>query len=379
MRAGIYKITNTINGKIYIGQAQNIQQRFRGHKSLLNKNSHKNKHLQYAWNKYGKDSFKFEIIETVDNISLLNDREQYWLDKEKPYDREIGYNIAKFAESTGRGRICTEFEKQNLREKNIGKKASTETLIKQSIGMKLFYANLPDNEKKRLGKIHAECAVYARTFLIGKKGHMTGKHHTAEAKEKNRKAHVGKLRPIEDKNGKIFHCNNCKKDIYKAKHEIKRNKSGIFHCSKQCKDETIKKKHINIIEMWDTGEYTKEQLSEKFNLHKSSIGQILLSNGRKTWDGDMHKINRNGQYFQCYNCGNKTYRSKGQFNISITKKFLCEQCVPKIKNKMTIEDVIKIRELWNTEQYSCKQLYNMFNISRAMLYNIVYKKSWKNV
>ena len=62
MSCGIYKITNIINGKIYIGCSLDCEQRFIKHKSKLNKNKSNNQHLQNAWNKDGKDSFKFEVI-----------------------------------------------------------------------------------------------------------------------------------------------------------------------------------------------------------------------------------------------------------------------------------------------------------------------------
>jgi group I intron endonuclease len=66
--SGIYSITNTINNKIYYGSSNDCEHRWNQHKSLLNKNKHKNLHLQNSWNLYGLPSFKFDIIkETKDN------------------------------------------------------------------------------------------------------------------------------------------------------------------------------------------------------------------------------------------------------------------------------------------------------------------------
>ena len=59
---GIYMIINKINNKIYIGQARNIKERWKNHINDLKNNKHYNKHLQGAWNKYGKDSFEFIIL-----------------------------------------------------------------------------------------------------------------------------------------------------------------------------------------------------------------------------------------------------------------------------------------------------------------------------
>ena len=47
--SGIYCITNRKNGKIYIGSASNLRQRWNGHISDLRKEKHKNRHLQRAW------------------------------------------------------------------------------------------------------------------------------------------------------------------------------------------------------------------------------------------------------------------------------------------------------------------------------------------
>jgi len=60
---GIYIIRNLVNNKIYIGSSVNIKRRFSQHKSTLRHNTHRNKHLQNAWNKYGEINFEFVILE----------------------------------------------------------------------------------------------------------------------------------------------------------------------------------------------------------------------------------------------------------------------------------------------------------------------------
>lgn len=49
--SGIYKITNLVNNKVYIGQSVNIRKRWNQHVLELNKNIHPNIYLQSAWNK----------------------------------------------------------------------------------------------------------------------------------------------------------------------------------------------------------------------------------------------------------------------------------------------------------------------------------------
>ncbi len=100
--SGIYKITNKNNGKFYIGSSSKINERWTDHKYLLNSNRHHSKHLQRAWNKYGEDSFVFEVIEECSPDKILEKEQEYlnvllkadlFLTKESNYFIEQGYNI----------------------------------------------------------------------------------------------------------------------------------------------------------------------------------------------------------------------------------------------------------------------------------------------
>jgi len=90
---GVYKITNMINGKFYIGSSNDIQNRWSQHKACLKNNEHGNNHLQNAWNLYGGENFKFEIIEEC-SPSMQFEREQYYINELKPFD-DRGYNIVR--------------------------------------------------------------------------------------------------------------------------------------------------------------------------------------------------------------------------------------------------------------------------------------------
>jgi len=84
-------ITCTANGKIYIGSAVNLQARRHTHFSKLKLGKHGNAHLQNAYNKYGIDAFRFEVLELVMPWNVL-EREQYWFKKLKPFGNR-GFNI----------------------------------------------------------------------------------------------------------------------------------------------------------------------------------------------------------------------------------------------------------------------------------------------
>ena len=93
MNSGIYKITNLINGKIYIGSSINLKRRMNEHLRELRLNIHSNKRLQNSYNKYGEENFKTEVVEYCD-INKVREREQFYIDNYLPYLTEIGYNIS---------------------------------------------------------------------------------------------------------------------------------------------------------------------------------------------------------------------------------------------------------------------------------------------
>lgn len=124
MKAGIYRIINSSNGKCYVGSSIDINRRRLEHFSALLHNRHVNNHLQNAYNKYGRDSFIFEVIENLeitDNIKEdLLEREQFWIDNLRPE-----YNILLVAGST-LGYHHTEETKQKISNSTKGVKKSAE-------------------------------------------------------------------------------------------------------------------------------------------------------------------------------------------------------------------------------------------------------------
>lgn len=97
MDSGIYKIINLETGKYYVGSTKDFKKRKQSHFSRLKNNNHKNKHLQFSYNKYGIDSFKFEIVDYVDK-NLLLDVEQSYIDNS---EKENIYNQTYIAGAGG--------------------------------------------------------------------------------------------------------------------------------------------------------------------------------------------------------------------------------------------------------------------------------------
>lgn len=79
--SGVYKITNKDNGLVYFGQASQLATRAMQHEQALNKNKHKNPHLQAAWNKYGAAAFEFEVIAVYPERTERDAAEQALIDE----------------------------------------------------------------------------------------------------------------------------------------------------------------------------------------------------------------------------------------------------------------------------------------------------------
>lgn len=95
---GIYIIKNLLNNKMYIGSTtRNFTKRWSIHKVLLRNNKHHSPRLQNSWNKNGEKSFSFEVLEEIQDKNLVIERENYYLEFYKSYDKNFGYNICKTA------------------------------------------------------------------------------------------------------------------------------------------------------------------------------------------------------------------------------------------------------------------------------------------
>ncbi len=105
--SGIYSITHIVSGKRYIGSSVNILRRWNAHRSALNRHICDNPHLQNSWDKYGPDSFEFEILENNIDPVLLENKENEYIIKfgigtpgSNKFNESIGFNT-QWAGRTG--------------------------------------------------------------------------------------------------------------------------------------------------------------------------------------------------------------------------------------------------------------------------------------
>ena len=108
----IYKITNTVNGKVYIGQTVQSNPKMRWYAHLADARRGKKSYLYDSIRKYGKESFVWEIIDSALTIEELNAKEEYWLNFYREQgavvynNREAGKNKTHSPESIERMRAA---------------------------------------------------------------------------------------------------------------------------------------------------------------------------------------------------------------------------------------------------------------------------------
>lgn len=278
----IYKTTNKINGKIYIGKEKKNDPSYLGSGKLLG----------LAIKKYGKSQFIKEIIEEC-SPDCINRKETYWIDYFQSTDRTIGYNIAlggsggdtisnhpdkvsigrrhsknlkgRDSQRTNKGPLSEETKKkisEKLSGKNnpmFGKTHSPETKEK----IKISQINRPkesricsDSTKRKisesnLGKVVSNETRHRQSIAkLGNRNPFYGKTHTTENREIFRKN--GSKPKSEDTKKKLSEANN-------GRYNGKQNKpfianTIIYHSLGQCNKLTNEPVH-KIRDKLSTGEY----------------------------------------------------------------------------------------------------------------------------
>lgn len=115
--SGIYQIKNEVNGKVYIGSAVCIRQRFNEHKSMLERGAHHSRHLQNSWDKHGHLAFSHAVLDLCEKDELLI-KEQKKIDEAVPE-----YNICRVAGNT-LGRRHSPETRAKIAEKARGRKCA---------------------------------------------------------------------------------------------------------------------------------------------------------------------------------------------------------------------------------------------------------------
>jgi group I intron endonuclease len=132
----IYKLTNTLNNKIYIGlTTESISERCRKRIAEAKYRDSRNSYILNAIRKHGSEVFKVEQIDTANSLKELQQKEIFYIQQYNSTDRKIGYNLTKGGEGN-LGLKMSDETKEKIRQKRLGNKWPEERKIKHSETLK---------------------------------------------------------------------------------------------------------------------------------------------------------------------------------------------------------------------------------------------------
>ena len=256
---GLYRITNTLNEKFYIGSSCNIERRWRdGHVNKLRKNKHNNKYLQNSWNKNGENTFAVDVVKICPRKDLL-------VEEQKELDKWVGknecYNLSKIAShpvAPGEHRSeevkrkisiaqkgipkWTEEQKKKMSIDRLGNKHTPETIVKFRNRPKSCYTGIVKAQQLNTGRVYSN--EHKTAISNGKK--IAGKRFSQE--------------------------------------ELQRIKNGVklSYSTGKCKKNKIPREEYDTIKnLYLSGTTNKRQLAFKYGINPSSMQKLLQRIGVK--------------------------------------------------------------------------------------------------
>lgn len=265
-KCGIYKITNTINGKVYIGQSVNLNKRMKSHLAYLKANKHHNNYLQNSFNKYGVEAFVFEVIKLC-AIKELDNLEMKYILEYNSTSEVFGYNLV---EGGQKYRFFTEDVKKKMSLARKGKKLS-------------------EQHKKRIGEGHKGKKMSLSSIA---KGLATRKQNGSLLGEKNGNALIPDTVACniiaELIGGKDVKCivknYNVTSDVV---YNIMYNKSYTHLMTfvrgslKNRTTDNLNKKVDKAVEMYKSG-YSQNKIAKELNISRNTLRKELIQKGIDT-------------------------------------------------------------------------------------------------
>lgn len=267
----IYKITNLINKKIYIGfTSKSIEERFKEHKRQALSNYKKKYPLHKAMLKYGIENFSIEIVDTSDNYDYcLKELEPYYIKLFESTNKNIGYNIGTGGEG---GDNYTNNPNLDVIKEKLSK------------SLKKFYENNPNPLSGR--HLTEEHIQHIKDAKVGEK--LKIKYNTPEYKELFRQLNLGEKNPMYGK-----HISEENKELYRK-----------LFTGRKVSEETRKKMSDGITtEMREKArqqiiKYNKSDLCKKRTIERNKLRaynnrKLLIKNNLSFFDEFFSLLNKN--------------------------------------------------------------------------------------
>ena len=270
MTIGIYKITNTVNGKVYIGKSHNIEERFKQHIEGLNGKRNHNPHFQSAWNKYGKSNFKFEIIHHLKRYveEEISDLEIYYISKYNSADANYGYNF----QCGGQGGKLSERHKEIMKQQSQFKNASL--TYEEVVQIKLALYCLID--KRELSEIfNVDIGVI--------KSISEARNYYYVCEELNDKIKGLKQKLIDERNEEVIKLYNEGFRIVDIIEELDLSKSMVEHIiydrnlhlkRKTEKEKKYKDIYNEVIKLYNEG-FIPHHISKELNIPSTTVYRYI--------------------------------------------------------------------------------------------------------
>lgn len=250
----VYLLTNTINGKIYIGQT------WLDYETRMGKYGN-SPYLYAALQKYGVENFKYETLASCEDQETADHLEDYYIEQYKSRDPSIGYNLKK----GGRGGKHSEESKEKI-SKTLREQAAQwtpEERAKHSAPISTYW------EGKKRGPLSEERKQFMSEVNIERHKNtphpMLGKHHTEEAKAQISKTLTGRV-PSDSELASKKKAGLARRDLEKEQAIIKAYQDG--------------EKISDIRDKFDVGATQIYRVLDRYNIPQDS--------GRNSFIGKEH-------------------------------------------------------------------------------------------
>lgn len=261
----IYKATNNINGKCYIGKTTRSLEK----RKLEHIRDKRCSAIHRALIKYGEENFKWEIIYECDDPFILNVMETFKIMVNHSHYTEGGYNLTYGGDGHSRGYKLSNKTKEKISKGNKGKKRSIQSRKKYSECKKKYWDITENKDRQRINFTGENNPMY------GKRGYWYGKEIPDDVKQKISKKLSGRILP-DDVKQKISKSLKGKVKSIETREKLREanigNKNPMYG-----KEPWNKGKKLQ-----PTPDNVKEKLGKKWKINYPD-GNIILLSDLKKW------------------------------------------------------------------------------------------------